>query len=283
MQFSRALDHSRSPSMSEKYVLYVDDTGSRDPDQKPGQTRHDRMDCFGLGGILIKEEDTEEILSKHKAFCAAWQIDYPLHSSHIRGGRGKFGWLKRPENAGLFMPALQEFLLSVPMIGIACVIDRPGYVARYRERYDNRMWFMCKSAFCILVERAAKFADEHGRKLEIFFEETGKKEDRDLISYLRELKRSGNPFNEKTSGPYQPLAQEDYKRIVLGEPRRKTKKVPMIQLADLVLYPMAKGGYDPTYPPYQRLRQHHKLIDCFFAEDTLTHRGIKYSCFDHKT
>jgi hypothetical protein len=77
--------------------------------------------------------------------------------------------------------------------------------------------------------------------------------------------------------------REDYQRIVLGEPRRKTKKVPMIQLADLVLYPMAKGGYDPAYPPYQMLMQHDKLIDCFFAEDAAPHRGIKYSCFDHKT
>jgi hypothetical protein len=87
--------------MPEKYLLYFDDTGSRDPDRNACIPRHDKMDCFGLGGILIKEEDIEAILQKHKSFCAEWNIDYPLHSSKIRGGQGKFGWLKKPENARL--------------------------------------------------------------------------------------------------------------------------------------------------------------------------------------
>jgi hypothetical protein len=67
----------------------------------------------------------------------------------------------------LFFPALEEFLLSLPFVGIACVIDRPGYVARYKESYDESLWYMCKTAFCVLAERAAKFADDHGRQLEI--------------------------------------------------------------------------------------------------------------------
>ena len=73
--------------MPEKYLLYFDDTGSRDPDRNECTPRHDKMDCFGLGDILIKEEDIEAILQKHKSFCAEWNIDYPLHSSKIRGGR----------------------------------------------------------------------------------------------------------------------------------------------------------------------------------------------------
>ena len=269
--------------MADKYILYIDDTGSRDPDRSSYtgvSLRSDSMDCFGLGGILVKEEDIEIILQQYSSFCAQWDIDYPLHSSSIRGGRGKFAWLKKPENAGLFLPALQEFLLGLPFIGIACVINRPGYVARYRERYEHGLWFMCKTAFCILAERAAKFADEQGRTLEIFFEEAGKKEDRDLVQYLRLLKREGNPFHQQTSGAYIPFSAEDYRRVILGEPRRKTKKVPMMQLADLVLYPMAKGGYDPTYPPYMKLREGGKLIDSLLPDHLLPFRGIKYSCFD---
>ena len=268
--------------MPEKYLLYFDDTGSRDPDRNACIPRHDKMDCFGLGGILIKEEDIEAILQKHKSFCAEWNIDYPLHSSKIRGGQGKFGWLKKPENAGLFFPALEEFLLSLPFVGIACVIDRPGYVARYKESYDESLWYMCKTAFCVLAERASKFADDHGRQLEILFEETGTREDRDIIQYVRILKREGTPFNPETSGVYTPLSAGDYRRIILGEPRRKTKKVPMIQIADLVLYPMAKGGYDPNYRPYKKLKESGKLIDCLLTEDQIPLRGIKYSCFDSR-
>ena len=66
--------------MTEKYLLYFDDTGSRDPDRSAYTTaRNDRMDCFGLGGILVKEEDIEDVLQKYKTFCAEWNIDYFLH------------------------------------------------------------------------------------------------------------------------------------------------------------------------------------------------------------
>jgi uncharacterized protein DUF3800 len=269
--------------MTKKYILYFDDTGGRDPDKTNyahSGKRDDGMDCFGLGGVLIKEEDIDHILREHKSFCSEWNLDYPLHSSRIRGGQGKFGWLKKPENAGLFMPALQEYLLSLPVIGTACIIDRPSYVARYKKQYNEMLWYMCKTAFCILVERAAKFADKEGRKLEIFFEEAGKKEDRDIIQYMRSLKQIGSPFANNTSGDYEPLSANDFKRIILGEPRRKTKKVPMIQIADLYLYPMAKGGYDPDYPPYKKLIEEKKLIDCLLSEEEVALYGIKYSCFD---
>ena len=64
-------------------------------------------------------------------------------------------------------------------------------------------------------------------------------------------------------------------------PRRNIrKKTPMIQVADLVLYPMAKAAYDPTYRPYVKLEQAGKLINCHLAQNDIPLRGIKYSCFD---
>lgn len=265
---------------TEKYILYIDDTGSRDPDNDTNGNRLDKMDCFGLGGILVKGEDTRAIWDAHTKFCQEWKIDYPLHSSKIRGGQGKFGWLKKPENAGLFWPALEDFILAQPIIAIACIIDRPGYVMRYQDMHKERLWLMCKTAFCILVERAAKYADEQGRKLEIFFEESGKHEDRNLQTYMKELKEKGNPFNPITSGEYAPYTAEDYRRIVIGSPIRKSKNVPMLQLADLVLYPIAKGGYEPEYRPYKNIKKAGKLIDSFLPEAEKEFRGIKYSCFN---
>jgi hypothetical protein len=271
--------------MTKKYILYFDDTGTRDPDktsfQELSTPRRDGMDCFGLGGIIIKEEDIDGILQKHRDFCGEWNIDYPLHSSRIRGRQGKFGWLKKSGNEELFLPAIEEFLLSLPIISIACVIDRCGYVDRYKTRHD-RLWFMCKTAFCILVERTAKFVEGNGRKLEIFFEKSGKNEDRKIVQYLKDLKQQGNPFTPKTSGEYSPLTSEDYRRIILGDPRGKTKNVPMLQIADLVLYPIAKGAYDSHYRPYNKLREAGKLIDVCFSKDQVPFLGIKYSCFDNK-
>ncbi len=266
--------------MSQKYILYFDDTGSRDPDKRNyEENRDDEMDCFGLGGFLIKEEDVSGVFAQHKAFCQKWNITYPLHSQPIRGSRGDFRWLRKDsETAYLFRTELNDLLLSLPIIGIACVIDRPAYVARYKEQHE-KLWFMCKTAFTVLIERSAKFADEQGRKLEIYFEETGKKEDRDITAYMRELKTIGSPFSQTTSSKYRPLSPADYTRIILGEPHRKSKKLALLQIADLILYPIAKGGYEPNYRPYKSLKEAGKLIDCKFSEEDRAARGIKYRCF----
>ena len=54
----------------------------------------------------------------------------------------------------------------------------------------------------------------------------------------------------------------------------------MAQVADLLLYPMAKGRYGRTYRPYCDLRARGKLIDCVLSEEEVPTLGIKYSCFD---
>ncbi|SLM46799.1 conserved protein of unknown function [Nitrospira japonica] len=238
------------------------------------------MDCFGLGGFLLKEEDIPSLKTAHERFCNSWNINYPLHSSSIRGKRGRFSWLRSMERADQFLSELEHLLVSLPGIAIACVIHRPGYVSRYREMYPGQLWFMCKTAFSILVERSAKFSDGQGRKLEIVFEGTGKKEDRNLKHYLKELKRNGSPFSTQTSHGYTPLVADDFRRIILGELHQKTKEVPMLQLADLLLYPMAKAGYEPSYGPFVRLKEAGRLIDCYFTAEECSSRGIKYSCFE---
>jgi hypothetical protein len=54
----------------------------------------------------------------------------------------------------------------------------------------------------------------------------------------------------------------------------------MIQVADLVLFPMAKAGYEPSYRPFTQLKAAGRLIDCYLKAEDLPSRGIKYSCFD---
>jgi hypothetical protein len=264
-----------------KYHLYFDETGSRDPDKAYAADRDsDRMDCFGLGGIIVKQVDIDAVVQAHIKFCAEQVIDYPLHSHSIRRGRGKFGWLKNPEKAGTFMPALEAYLLSLPVIAVACIIDRPGYVARYREKYKDGLWFMCKTAFMILVERAAKYVDERGGTMEVYFERSGRKEDRDMLGYMRQLKEQGIDFDPGKSEGYRPLSAEDFGRLCLGKLYGRTKETPMIQVADLVLFPMAKAGYEPSYRPFTQLKAAGRLIDCYLKAEDLPSRGIKYSCFD---
>jgi hypothetical protein len=261
--------------------LYFDDSGSRAPDHAP-PPRNDGLNCFALGGVLINREDVSMVLDRHRAFCEAWYIAPPiLHSTRIRTRQKKFAWLGLDaERERLFRAELGEFLLGLPVLCIACAVHRPGYNDRYHEQYGGQPWRLCKTAFNILVERSAKHAVRVGRKLEIFYEASGPREDREIVGYLRALKKEGMPFDPRGSAQYQSLTAEDFQATALGEPHRVTKENPMAQVADLLLYPMIKGRYDRTYRPYCDLKAHGKLIDCVLTEEEVPTLGIKYSCFD---
>lgn len=265
------------------YHLYFDDSGSRCPDNIPKPARADGMDYFALGGILIKELDIPVLMDAHRIFCARWNIDYPLHSTKIRGRRGSFAWLTaNPEKEQQFLVELEQMLLSFPIIGIACVVDRTGYVARYQEKYDGKPWQMCKTAFAILIERACKYTGAQDGTLELFFEQAGKAEDTDIKNYLRMLKSQGMPFDRAGSGNYAALEALQFTKIIKGDPREKTKKFAPVQIADLMLYPMIKGGYDSSYPPYTKLLAAGRLVDSHYCEEAKASLGIKYFCFPMK-
>jgi len=262
--------------------LYLDDSGSRFPDHEPKEARADGMDSFALGGILVDAADRKLALERYDEFVAKWGIDYPLHSTKIRGRRDKFRWLGQDAvRAERFYRELADMLVALPVTGIACVIDRPGYNARYAEKYGDQRWLMCKTAYAILIERSLKFATAAGANLEVFFEEAGKHEDRATVAYHKSLKVEGMPFDQGNSSEYSGLGAQQFQRGVLGDPSRVTKKgSPLIQIADLYLYPMVKAGYQDGYPPYDQLYAANRVIDALVADDAQASLGIKYSCFD---
>lgn len=232
-----------------RYYLYMDDSGSRLPDKIEAE-RKDGIDCFALGGILIKDGERAALQAAHTAFCGRWNITYPLHSTAIRGRRNDFAWLgKDREIEGRFLADLEGILLTLPVLGFAAVVHRPGYNERYKEKYGDQRWLMCKTAYTILIERVCKYVAAQGGTLSIRFEETGKQEDRALIGYTKDMKREGAPFDTGRSQQYGALGPAEYKGLIEGDPERLTKKSPAIQVADLLLYPMVKAGYDPTYGP----------------------------------
>ncbi|OAN48646.1 hypothetical protein [Magnetospirillum moscoviense] len=139
---------------------------------------------------------------------------------------------------------------------------------------------MCKSAYTIVVERAAKFAAMHARKLVVYIEETGKNEDRAIRIYHASLRDNGMYFDPDSSAKYLPLGAEGFASVLLKNPKFVKKDNVGAQIADLLLYPVIKGGYDPSYPPYQSLSTAGKLIDSCLDKDMAKYIGIKYYCFD---
>lgn len=264
-------------------TLYIDESGSRLPDNEPGQVAPHGRDWFSIGGVLINDEDEDQARADIAAFRSAWpQLgEAPLHSHEIRSRQKNFLWLEEDEGvAKRFLDELTALMLSLPVIGISCVIDRPGYNARYKELYKENRWQLCKTAFAIAVERATKLCQERDRKLRVYVERSGKTEERMLKSYYDTLKQQGHWFNETEASRYAPLEAAVYAKC-LYEFRVKHKTSPLMTIADLYLWPMCIGGYHLSNKPYQALKAAGKLIDSHVKPEEVLSRGIKYSCFEN--
>ena len=262
--------------------LYLDDSGIRYPSKKPGKKPAHGYDWFALGGVLVRDEDEEEARRLHAAFMEKWEVATPLHSSEIRSQNEGFFWLRglTPDDRAAFYEELYCLMRDVPVTGIACVIDRPGYNARYEDKYRKNRWMLCKTAFCVVAERAAKYAVSNEQRLRVLPEKCNKTEDAALKTYYQELRTDGLPFDSKNSGKYTPLSKEEFS-VTLYDLRFKEKSSPMAQLADLYLWPICMGGYHAGNRPFKRLFKDGKLIECVLGEADQETLGSKYSCFEN--
>ncbi len=267
-------------AMPKVMCLYLDDSGTRNPDRRVAQELTFR-DWFTLGGYISKEKDEGAIRTAHANFCENWKITYPLHSYDIRAETKDFTWLGSltEREHRRFMSSLSQMLLSLPIIGHACVIDRPSYNDRYREKYGRQTWMLCRTAFSVVCERAAKYARKNGYKLRVYVEEGDRSADNKIRFYYDSLRTDGMPFAADASAKYAPLTAAELKDT-LYDLDFKAKSSPMAQFADLYAYPIARGGYEDEYWPYVQLREKRKLLDDLLATEEVPHLGIKYSCFD---
>jgi hypothetical protein len=267
-------------SSTPTFHLYLDDSGTRCP-FKGVKIRRDHMDWFALGGLLLRSETLDRLNDLHRELCKKYDIQGPLHSNSIRGKRRDFTWMDSdPDRALEFLGDLTGTIRAVPGNVIACVIHRPGYNVRYGQVYGDNRWSLCKTAYRIVVERAVKIAIENGRRLLVHVERTGKREDRMILDYHRGLRTTESYFDPNRSSKYEPVTRVEFERCLFSEPKFFDKSNPAGQLSDLLVYPVVKGRYDPSYLPYVDLKESKKLVDELLEPSTVATRGIKYSCFD---
>lgn len=263
-----------------KIILYLDETGNRNPDKKCDQTRHGR-DWFALGGILVLESDLQEIKKKYNEFCKNWNIKAPLHFTDMQSQKKAFSWLGKLKQAqvSVFWQDYRSFLSSLPIIGTACVIDRGNYRSReYTKIYGENRWLLCKSAFDILIERSTKYAISRGCKLSVVFE--GDIAHNEIMkNYFSSLKTNGLEFSASTSQKYNPLNQMEF-ATTLGTIEYKLKNNIFLQIADTIVYSIARQKYDRNFHVFRELRDRRKIIN-FSLENTkeIQEMGIKYYCF----
>lgn len=268
------------PLRKPEILLYMDESGSRDPDRHPRQNV-DLPDWFGIGGILVNAKDKSGIEASMDAFRVRWPQmgDNPLRSYDIRNKTKRFRWLSQLDEVTLkaFYDDLSQMISGLPIVATGCVVHRPGYNERYLEQYGPRRWKLCKTAFHIAVERAAKYAQYHGARMRVYVERSDKLTEQQLKGYFDEMRNVGQPFNSETSAKYQPMAA-DQLRPTLFEFGVRTKGSQLMQLADLVLWPICRGRYSPDDRAYCLLQSNGQLLDshCSPANGL---QGIKYSCF----
>ncbi len=266
--------------MADVINLYVDDSGTRHPDRDPGRVPAHGHDWFGMGGVLVREADEAAVRGRHQALCDKWQLKHPLHSAEIRACAENFCWLgevsknKRTE----FVVDITRLATGPELTAIACVIDRPGYNERYREQYGQNRWSLCRTAFTVVVERALKFSRQQNCRLRVLVERADKQTDAMMLGYYNELRSTGHPFDAYNSAKYAPLTQAEY-AAGLYEFRTKKKSSPIMQIADLALWPMCVGGYDPRNRSLLEMEKAGVLVDRKLAPGERAERGIKYSCW----
>lgn len=266
--------------MLRPYTLYMDETGNRNPDKKADASRLNR-DWFGFGGVLIKGEDNDTARQLVGQFAEKWNLKKPAHITDMLSQNKGFSWLGKvsQETVENFWSDWRDVLCSSPLIGIGCVVDRPGYVARgYLEKHKDSRWLLCRSAFDITVERAVKLAKLEGRKLHIVFEQDPGINST-ITGYFENLKNNGLEFDQNNSQKYLPISQKEF-ADVLGRIQHKPKSHPLLQIADSYIYAMARYPYDKRFGLYRHLRDRKKLADFALPQECLPHMGIKYYCFD---
>lgn len=261
-------------------TYYMDETGNRQPDKKADKSREGR-DWFGLGGYLIRKPDETEAKALYAEIVDKWQVQSPFHITDMLAEKKGFSWLGRlPERRRAeFWSDYKEFLAAVPVLGTACVIDRPGYVARgYLEKHPNTKWLLCRSAFDITVERAAKYAISQGAKLDVVFESDIAINDT-VKGYFANLKQNGLAFDPDNSAKYAPLSQKQFAGV-LGSIEWKDKSSRMLQIADSYVYAIARQRYDRTFGVYRQLRDAARIINFALPDiESIKGMGIKYYCY----
>lgn len=268
-----------SKHKKKEYALFLDESGSPKPNP------NDPTPYFAVGGILVDRSDESTVETLLSEFKMRWNInpDTPLHGNEIRSRKKNFSWLGECSKSEQerFLEDLTATIVSCPIVVHACVVSRRGYINRYLDKYGEKTWEMMRSAFSILIERAAKYAAIKDGTVMVYFEKAGKKEDGLIKNYFQELRSSGLPFDSTTSSKYSPISSSQLSSLLRGI-EGKTKSNLMIQLADLCLYPVARRKFEPNNRAFAALINANLIVDCCLEPSQVESLGVKYYCFDNE-
>lgn len=210
-------------------------------------------------------------------------MTHPLHLTDMHSRRKGFAWLDAlsARERGDFWADYHAMIAGLPVVGHACVVHRAGYRDRgYGSREGDAKWNLCRTAFNIVVERAAKIAHADGRRLRVKYEGSDPRADQALRNYWALLKAgNGLGFNAANAARYNPFPPETL-AATLVDLERKDKRSKLMQLADTFALALSRGRYQPEFSTFAALKASGRLADDHVGVAQSATLGIKYSCFD---
>ena len=254
-------------------TLFIDESGTRYPDNvdKNGPP------WFGMGGVLVLNDDLLAIHDAHAALVSKWRLSGPLHGFEIRNTSKAFAWLDKVgrKRAAEFVSDLEAFVRSAPVVGIGCVLDRAEHVAKYRPQHGRTMWLMSKTAFTITVDRAAKIATTLGCRLRVVVERSGHhREDPEVVECYKELTGGRHVFGPAVEAFNDELTP--YRAATLAGLEFGGKENPGLQLADLMIFPVCASGFAPDHPENQSMLSGRKYVDFHLPNRLVSPWGLKF-------
>lgn len=205
-------------------ILYLDESGTSNL-----RKFDDSYPIFLLGGVIIDAEDiadNQRLMNDFKV--KYWGRDeIILHSCEIVHRIREFEMLKNPEVWANFVTDLNELMENLKYRVIACIIDIPKTVAKYRRNAVDPYEY----ALRIVLERFVYFMTgyEDGK---VLAESRGKILDIQLAAAFEKIRETGTGF----------VCGDEIRDKINGfEIHEKCKNITGLQIADLVLSPIGRN------------------------------------------
>ncbi|MBN1817161.1 MAG: DUF3800 domain-containing protein [Sedimentisphaerales bacterium] len=226
-----------------KYFMFLDETGDH------GLSYIDKnFPIFLLCGCIINEPSFSVMKQrieklKQDIFGSAEVV---LHSRDIRKCEGAFQVLFDLALKEQFYSALNIVLSKCEYVLLGAAINKKKHI----ETYGKSAADPYSLSLSFVLERLVYFLDAHDSSdtVDIFVEQRGQKEDRQLLSHFNSI---------IDRGTYYVSSRRFKERITSFRFRPKRDNIVGLQVADLCAYPLARHLLNPKEPyvPFQIIEQ----------------------------
>lgn len=210
---------------SEKYRLYVDESGSADYPKATNASAGRRY--LALTGIAISEKECVNVLcpkidNMKYLLTGDYDEKFTLHRDEIKDRKGVYAALGNPEIEAKWNRLMHDLICETDYTLFCVVIDKPWHQMHYES--PNHPYYYCLE---VLLERYVGFLGRCNGYGDVMFESRGKNEDNELRGQYSRIYTYGNRYLAPKTIQNR-LTSKDIKL------KNKDKMIAGLELADLL-------------------------------------------------